>query len=164
MFSGLSDYQKSPQVTISDAFKAIIIFTDATTYSYMQHVDLGFSAQGSYFQWLALKYMKMLCSKSLIWSLLKAIPGSSVAGGSVMRMMVLANVPFWCHGSFSTKSCCHVVCMQLGAVDMLSFLGKEVEARHHFQNIAVLYGWSSPMVLQLGAGKPMFQFNFLGAW
>lgn len=68
MFSGLSDYQKNPQVTISDAFKAILISTVATTYSYMQHVDLGFSAQDSYFQWFALKCMKVLCNISLIWS------------------------------------------------------------------------------------------------
>lgn len=65
MLSGLS-YQKSPQVTISDAFKAILISTVATTYSCMPHVDLGFSAQGSYFQWFALKCVKMLSNKSLI--------------------------------------------------------------------------------------------------
>lgn len=74
-----------------------------------------------------------------------------------MRMKVLANMLSWRHGSFRTKSCCLVV-------GLLSSLGKEVEARHHFQNIAILYEWSSPLVLQLGASEPLFQFNFLGAW
>lgn len=79
------------------------------------------------------------------------------------RTTVLANTPFWHHGSYRTKSCCHAVCLQLGAAGILSSLGKDVEARHHFQNIAVLYEWTSLMVLQLGACEPLFQFKFLGA-
>lgn len=58
----------------------------------MQQVGMGFSAQGSYFQWLILNHLKMLCSKWPVWSQLKAITGSAVAGGSTMRTRVLVNL------------------------------------------------------------------------
>lgn len=97
----------------------------------------------------------MLCSKWLVWSQLKAITGSAVAGGSMVRMRVLVNLLSWCHGRFRTKFCCMGGgCMLQGAVGMLilpSSPGKEAQTIHCFRHIAVLSGYS-PVVLQMRAG------------